>query len=56
LPIRHTPELIHDLFEEELDRLLRENAKNNDAQAAATMREARSISEEMILRSEINPA
>jgi malate synthase len=56
LPIRHTPELIHDLFEEELDRLLRENAKNDDAQAAATLREARSISEEMISRSEFNPA
>jgi malate synthase len=56
LPIRHTPELIHDLFVEELDRLLRENAKNNDAQAAATLREARGLSEEMILRGEFNPA
>jgi malate synthase len=56
LPIRHTPELIHDLFEEEFDRLLRENAKENDDQATATLREARRISEEMILRGEFNPA
>jgi len=56
LPIRHTPELIRELFDEELDRLLRENANSNDAQAAATLREARKLSEEMILRGEFNPA
>jgi malate synthase len=56
LPIRHTPELIHELFDEELGRLLRENTSENDAQAAATLREARNISEEMILREEFNPA
>ena len=56
LPIRHTPELIHELFEEELGRLLRENAKNDDALAATTLREAREISEEMIRREEFNPA
>ena len=56
LPIRHTPELIHDLFEEELDRLLRESAKNDDAVALATLREARAMSEEMIRREEFNPA
>jgi malate synthase len=53
LPIRHTSELIHELFDEELGRLLHENT--HDAQAA-TLREARSISEEMILREEFNPA
>src|SRR6202007_2506169 len=47
-PVRHTPELIHNLFDEELERLLRENEKNNDAKTAATLREARSIGEEMI--------
>jgi malate synthase len=56
LPIRHTPELIRDLFDEELDRLLRETAKNSDPQMAATLREARGISEEMIRRGEFNPA
>jgi malate synthase len=56
LPIRHTPELIHELFEEELGRLLRENAKKDDALAAKTLQEAREISEEMIRREEFNPA
>src|SRR6202140_5547597 len=56
LPVLHTPELIRDLFDEELDRLLRETAKSNDAQTAATLREARGISEEMIRRGEFNPA
>jgi malate synthase len=56
LPIRHTPELIHDLFDEELGRLLRENVKSDDALAAATLREAREISEEMIRQGEFNPA
>ncbi|MGB7437290.1 MAG: hypothetical protein WBR26_07300 [Candidatus Acidiferrum sp.] len=53
--IRHTPELIQQLFEEELNRLLRETGKGNDSQVAATLREARSISEEMIRRGEFNP-
>jgi malate synthase len=56
LPIRHTPELIHDLFDEELDRLLRETANSGNEQAATTLREARRIGEEMIRRSEFNPA
>jgi malate synthase len=56
VPVRHTPELIHNLFDEELDRLLRENEKNNDAKTAATLREARGIGEEMIRRAEFNPA
>src|ERR1700681_41347 len=50
VPVLHTPELIRDLFDEELDRLLRETAKNSDPQMAATLREARGISEEMIRR------
>jgi hypothetical protein len=44
------------LFDEELDRLLRESAKDSDPQVAATLREARSLSEEMIRRAEFNPA
>jgi len=39
-----------------LDLLLRENANSTDAQVAATLREARSMSEEMIRRAEFNPA
>jgi malate synthase len=55
-PIRHTPQLIQDLFDEELDLLLHENANSTDAQLAATLREARGMSEEMIRRGEFNPA
>lgn len=50
----HTPELISRLFDEELDRLLHEN-KSDDPQTAATLREARRISEEMIRREEFDP-
>jgi malate synthase len=56
LPIRHTPELIHELFNEELDRLLRESANGGNEPAAAMLREGREISEEMIRRAEFNPA
>src|SRR5260370_41828777 len=55
-PVLHSPELIRALFDEELDLLLRETAKNSDPQIAATLREARGISEEMIRRGEVNPA
>ena len=57
-PVRHTPELIHELFDQELGRLLQENAKQtSDASAkqAETLREARRLSEEMIRRGEFNP-
>jgi hypothetical protein len=53
-PVRHTPESIHGLFEEELARLLRENTKGEEA--AATLKQAAAMSEEMILRREFNPA
>jgi malate synthase len=55
-PVLHTPELIRDLFDDELERLLRENGESNDAELAATLREARVMSEEMIRRGEFNPA
>jgi malate synthase len=55
-PIRHTPELISQLFDEELDRLLGEPANANNPQAASTLREARVLSEEMIRRQEFDPA
>ena len=53
--VRHTRELISHLFEEELERLLHE-ARANDAEEAALLREARRISEEMIYRKEFDPA
>ena len=52
--VPHTPELISRLFDEELDRLYQE-VKSDDAQIAATLREARRIGEEMIRREEFDP-
>src|SRR5437867_2958769 len=54
--VRHTPEFVHDLFDEELERLLRETEKSSDTRMQTTLREARRISEEMIRREEFNPA
>jgi malate synthase len=54
-PVRHTPEFITKLFDEELERLLGESSKENDSQQAATLREARNTSEDMIRRAEFNP-
>jgi malate synthase len=54
-PVRHTPEFITKLFDEELQRLLGESSKEKDSQQAATLREARNTSEEMIRRAEFNP-
>jgi hypothetical protein len=55
-PVRHTPELISRLFDEELERLLGEPANAKDPKAVASLREARNLSEEMIRRHEFNPA
>jgi len=51
--VPHTAELLHELFDQELVRLLGENAK--DETQAGTLREARRLSEEMIRRQEFNP-
>jgi malate synthase len=56
MAVRHTPEFISRIFDEELERLLGEPANANDAQAAATLRDARKLSEEMIRRHEFSPA
>jgi malate synthase len=55
-PVHHTEDLIHDVFDEELNRLLGESEKSGDGNAAKTLREARRISEEMIHHGEFNPA
>src|SRR5208283_2332841 len=47
-PVRHTPEFISRLFDEELERLLGEPVNASNPQVAASLREARTISEEMI--------
>jgi len=58
--IRHSPELVHELFDQELDRLLLENAKQpgdseQAAAQAARLTKARRLSEEMIRRGEFDP-
>jgi malate synthase len=55
-PVRHTPELIGRLFDEELERLLVEPGNANDPRTAVSLREARKLSEEMIRRQEFDPA
>ena len=54
-PVPHTPQLIHNLFNEELERLVRQLPADTDPSAAARLREARRLSENMILRGEFNP-
>jgi malate synthase len=53
--VRHTPEFISQVFDEELERLLREMTES-DAQVEGRIREARRMSEEMIRRGEFDPA
>ena len=54
--IRHTPELITALFDEELHRLSSEPANRTDTSRSETLSKARTISEEMIRRGEFDPA
>ena len=54
-PIRHTPQFISQLFDEELERLLAEAPAKNSSEAAH-FRRAREISEAMIVNGEFNPA
>jgi len=54
-PVVHTPELITRLFDEELDRLLADIPADANGEAAR-LREARRISEALILRGEFTPA
>jgi malate synthase len=57
--VLHTQELVHQLFDQELERLLQEGGNSSGEGAeeqVARLREARRLSEEMILRGEFNPA
>jgi hypothetical protein len=47
--VTHSPALVTQLFDEELDRLLRESPANGDTDAADTYRRARDLSEGMVL-------
>jgi malate synthase len=51
----HTPENIGRLFDEELDRILKEMPPEADSGEIETNRQARQISEEMIVRNQFNP-
>jgi len=54
--VKHTPEFITQLFDEELDRLLKELPNNTSPEEADRFRRAREISEAMIVNGEFNPA
>ena len=54
--VRHTPEFITRLFDEEVDGLLSQPSIKNDPVETARLREARRMSEEMIHSGEFNPA
>jgi malate synthase len=53
--VKHTPEFITRLFDEELDRLLAGLPANAAAEEAERLRSAREISEAMIVNGEFNP-
>jgi malate synthase len=54
-PVKHTPELVCRLFDEELDRILNELPPETNDDAAEKYRRARHISEDMIARHAFNP-
>ena len=54
-PVRHTTELINRLFDEELERLLRELPEGSDDAVTRRLTQARELSEGMIVRGEFNP-
>ena len=53
--IKHTPERVSELFDEELERILRELPPQTDDDTAEKYRQARHISEDMIARHAFNP-
>ncbi|HWR16148.1 MAG TPA: hypothetical protein VN577_15075 [Terriglobales bacterium] len=54
-PVQHSPEFISRIFDEELERLLRELPAGATDETKEKFREARRISEEMILNGQFNP-
>ncbi len=53
--VRHTPELVSRLFDEELGRILRELPPDTDAETVEKYRQARRISEDMIASHRFDP-
>jgi malate synthase len=54
-PVPHTPEFITKLFDEELDRILRELPAGTPAETGTQFKQARALSEQMIVTGEFNP-
>ena len=54
-PIPHTPALVTSIFDEELDRILRELSSMKDPGTPETFRRARAVSEAMIRRGAFDP-
>jgi len=54
-PVKHTPELVHRLFDEELQRLVSELPRRRDAGDEKTLTRARELSEQMIENSWFDP-
>ncbi|HYE65143.1 MAG TPA: hypothetical protein VD966_06150, partial [Pyrinomonadaceae bacterium] len=55
LPVRHTPELVSELFDEELNRIIRELPPGTEPAVAEKYLEARRLSEQMIVSGEFDP-
>jgi malate synthase len=55
-PVEHTPEFIHRIFDEELARILRELPAGTPAVIIEQFRQARLLSERMILNDDFTPA
>jgi len=53
--VKHTPEFITQVFDEELNRLLADLPAGSDPEEASRLRRAREISEAMIIDGEFNP-
>jgi malate synthase len=54
-PVKHTPELVSRIFDEELDRLLKDMPSDINPAATDKVRQARQISEQMILSGQFDP-
>jgi malate synthase len=54
-PVLHAPEFITRLFDEELDRILKALPADAPAETAAQFKQARAMSEQMIVTGEFNP-
>ena len=54
-PVAHTPSLIRQLFDEELEKLLKALPDDASSEARDKLRQARHISETMVLNEEFNP-